>query len=194
MPDTLPVYVNRESLHSLEVPDRFETDDSFEILLINHGEPIHVHLHLDDALSELAALEAPNHHVDRESERAVRVTVHSHGSTFGKLKVVTSYGATTRYVDVDLVEPTETDEPVQVDESLSQPQPRDEQKGGDDTGNGADSGSRSLPLPLSLLALAAVAVVLALAVAAWVGETLAWLGAAVVVLAVGAGIGLSLSE
>lgn len=194
MPDTLPVYVNRESLHSLEVPDRFETDDSFEILLINHGEPIHVHLHLDDALSELASLEAPNHHVDRESERAVRATVHSDGSTFGKLKIVTSYGATTRYVDVDLQEPTASDEPVQVDESLSQPQPRDEQSVGDDAGDETDQPLRSLPLPLSLLALGVVAVLVALVVAAWVGETVAWVGAAVVVLAVGAGIGLSLSE
>ena len=192
MPDTLPVHVNRESLHSLEVPDRFETDGSFEVLLINHGEPIHVHLHLDDALSGLAALDAPNHHVDRESERAVRVTVHSRGSTFGRLKIATSYGATTRYVDVDLDEPTETDEPVQVDESLSRPQPRDEQTAGNESGKTTDTESTSLPLPI--LGLGAAAVVLAVGVAAWVGETVAWLGAVVVVLAVAAGIGLSLSE
>jgi hypothetical protein len=194
VPDTLPVYVNRESLHSLEVPDRFETDDSFEILLINHGEPIHVHLHLDDALSSIASLDAPNHHVDRESERAVRVTLHSPGSTFGTLKVVTSYGATTRYVDVDIEEPTENDEPVQVDESLSQPQPTGEQATTDDGGDTADGTSPPFPLPLPLVALGVVAMVLALGVAAWVGETVAWLGAVVVVLAVGAGIALALSE
>ncbi|QCD66707.1 MULTISPECIES: DUF7524 family protein [Halomicrobium] len=185
MPDTLPVHVNRASLHSLEVADRFETDDSFEILLINHGEPTHVHLHVDDALSELASIEAPNHHVERESERRVRVTVHSHGSTFGKLKIATSYGAETRYVDVDIDEPIETEEPVQVDESLSKPQPRSD---------GRDDATGVSAVPWPLLALGLVAVALALVVAAWVGGTAAWLGAFVVVAAVAVATALAVGE
>ena len=179
MPDTLPVHVNRTSLHSLEVPERFETDDSFDVRLVNHGEPIHVHLHLDDTLSNVASIDAPNHHVGRESERIVGVTVTEPAAVLGKLKVVTSYGAETRYVDIDLSEPTGPDTPVQVDESLSKPQPKPVQ---DDTSETTGGDERSLPV--AILGLGGVAVVLALAVAALVGGTLAWLVALVVLLSV----------
>jgi len=72
--DALVVHVNRDELHGLAVPDSFEAGESFDVVLVNHGESTHVHLHLDDALSEQAALEAPNHHVEGGSERRVRVT------------------------------------------------------------------------------------------------------------------------
>ncbi|MFC6757617.1 MULTISPECIES: DUF7524 family protein [Haloarcula] len=124
MSDALTVHVNRESLHSLSVPDSFEASDSFDVVLVNHGESTHVHLHLDDALSEQAAVEAPNHHVEGGGERAVRVRRTDDGRARGNLKVVTAYGATTRLVDVVLTEPVATDEPVEVDEELAKPQPR----------------------------------------------------------------------
>ncbi|WP_209309492.1 DUF7524 family protein [Haloarcula amylovorans] len=124
MPDSLPVHINRQELHGLEVPDTFETSDSFDVRLVNHGESTHVHLHLDDSLSKLAALEATNYHVDRDSERRVRVTLDGDGETRGNLKVVTAYGSTTRYVDVRITEPEPDDEPVQVDEDLAKPQPK----------------------------------------------------------------------
>lgn len=187
MPDTLPVHVNRTSLHSLEVPDHFETDDTFDVQLINHGEPIHVHLHLDDSLSNLASVDAPNHHVDRESQRAVRVTLNRRGETFGKLKVATSYGAETRYVDVDIVEPTEPDEPVQVDESLSKPQPKTES---DQSSMATEESTReplsaqASDLPIPVLALGGGAVVLAFGVAAVLGGVVPWIGAFVVLAAV----------
>ena len=191
MPDTLPVHVNRSSLHSLEVPERFETDGSFDVRLINHGEPLHVHLHLDDALSDLASIEASNHHVGRESQRVVRVRVHRPGSVFGKLKIVSSYGAETRYVDVDLEEPTETDEPVQVDESLSKPQPKSSDDSSDATRRGTSMAEeRNLPMPV--LGFGGFAVVLALGVAAVLGGTVAWVGALVVCLAVAAAVVLLL--
>jgi len=126
VPEPLPIHVNREGLHSLDVPASFETAESFDVRLINHGEATHVHLHLDDDLSTLAALEAPNHHVNRNSERRVRVTLTEDGETRGNLKVVTAYGATTRYVDVLVSEPDQTKDPVIVSEDLSKPQPREE--------------------------------------------------------------------
>ena len=45
--DTLAVHVNRGGLHELEVPDVFETTGTFDLRLINHGQSVHVHLHLD---------------------------------------------------------------------------------------------------------------------------------------------------
>jgi len=186
VPDTLPVHVNRTSLHSLEVPERFETDDSFDVRLVNHGEPIHVHLHLDDRLSDVAAIDAPNHHVGRESERRVGVTVTEPGSVLGKLKVVTSYGAETRYVDIDLSEPTAGEESVQVDESLSKPQPKSTDPTGDDGETGGGATAIADDLPLGVLALGGIAVVLALVVAAIVQGIVAWAVAAAVVLSVAA--------
>jgi len=105
--DALPVHINREAPQSLAVPDSFEASDSFDVRLVNHGGSCHVHIHLDDALSEQAAVDAPNHHVDGNGER-----------------LVTAYGATTRYVDLRFTEPVSTDEPVIVGEELSKPQPR----------------------------------------------------------------------
>ena len=124
MPDALTVHVNRGELHSLDVPDSFEASESFDVVLVNHGEATHVHLHLSDALSELATIEAPNHHVDRNGERRVGVTLTEEGAARGTLKVVTAYGATTHYVDVRITEPAEPEETVQVSEELGKPQPR----------------------------------------------------------------------
>ena len=126
MPESLPIHINRDGLHSLDVPASFETEESFDVRLINHGEATHVHLHLDDDLSKYAVLDAPNHHVDRESERRVRVTLTEEGGTRGNLKAVTAYGATTRYIEVLISEPDKTTEPVVVSEELGKPQPREE--------------------------------------------------------------------
>lgn len=126
MPDTLPVHVNRDDLHDVAVPNSFEVTGPFTIELTNHGEPLHVHLHLDDDLSGVARLEAGNHYVEAERTREVSVNVSPSGSVRGKLKVVAAYGATTRYVDVIVSEPEAAGESVQVDESLNRPPPKEE--------------------------------------------------------------------
>jgi len=129
--DTLAVHVNRGGLHELEVPDVFETTGTFDLRLINHGQSVHVHLHLDDALSEVATIDAGNHFVDGESERVVRVHVNGSAPVRGKLKVASAYGAETRYVDVTLVEPEDDgDDTVEIDESLSRPSSTEAEPGG----------------------------------------------------------------
>ncbi|WP_415381076.1 hypothetical protein [Halosimplex sp. TS25] len=157
--DSLPVHVNRGELHAVEVPDRFEADGSFDVAVINHGQSVHVHLHLDDDLSEIATIEASNHFVDGESQRAVRVNVHSAGEATGTLKIAAAYGAETRYVTVRITEPEETQQTVEVDESLSQPQPRepdsDRESGGIAT---VVDSPEVVVLVLGALALAAAAV------------------------------------
>lgn len=182
MPDTLPVHVNREELHGLEVPNEFETTDSFEIRLQNHGESVHVHLHLDDALSEVARLEANNHHVEADSTRSVTVDVVGSPPARGKLKVVTAYGATTRYVDVILEEPPEAADPVAVDESLSKPQPRERPT------QSTTASETALDVPLGpevlVLALGGLALLMAVVAALVIDNTVVLLGS----LAVLAGV------
>jgi len=124
VPEALTVHVNRGELHSLDPPDSFETSESFDVRLVNHGEATHVHLHLDDSLSQLAAIDAPNHHVDRQSERRVAVALTREGAARGNLKVVTAYGATTRYVEITVTEPEEPERKVAVSEELGKPQPK----------------------------------------------------------------------
>jgi hypothetical protein len=128
----LPVHISRDQLHSLEVPATFEADGSFDIRLINHAESLHVHLHLDDPLSEIAKLDAGNHYVEGETERRVRVEVDTDAlgerPTFGKIKVATAYGAETRWIDVELTEPDDTPNSIEIDESLSNPQPKEQSR------------------------------------------------------------------
>ncbi|AUG47660.1 hypothetical protein BVU17_09085 [Haloarcula taiwanensis] len=124
MPDSLPVHLNRTDIHSLEVPNEFDATGSFDVRLVNHGEALHVHLHLDDSLSSVASLDATNHHVRAETDRLVRVTVDGDGPVRGKLKVVTGYGAETRYIDIYIPEGGTENEPVIVDDELSKPQPK----------------------------------------------------------------------
>ncbi|MFC7028452.1 hypothetical protein ACFQH8_15500 [Halomicroarcula sp. GCM10025710] len=129
MTDALPVHVNRQALHDLEVPTAFEATGSFDVRLVNHGESLHVHLHIDDALSGVATLEASNHYVNAETERRVRIEVDDDADlpVRGSLKVVTGYGAQTRYIDVELQEPGPSEGPVLVDESLSKPRPKSDE-------------------------------------------------------------------
>jgi len=127
--DELAVHVSRDELHALEVPAAFETDGSFELRLINHAGSLHVHLHLDDTLSEVASIDAPNHHVESNSERVVRVDVLTDRldgeDLLGKLKVVSAYGAQTRWIDVTLSTPDAPNSTVEVGESLTTPPSRE---------------------------------------------------------------------
>lgn len=123
MTDTLAAQINRTGIHSLEVPDAFETDGSFDVELRNHGEPTHVHLNLDDTLSRVATIDATNHYVREQASRRVRVRVDDLPDTEvrGRLKVVTAYGQQTHYVNVVL--DGTGPEHVTVDPGLSSPQP-----------------------------------------------------------------------
>jgi hypothetical protein len=128
--DELAVHISRDELHAIEVPSVFETDGSFRVRLINHARSLHVHLHLSDGLSEVASIDAPNHHVESNSERVVRVDVVTDRldgeNLLGKLKIVSAYGAQTRWIDVRLSGLDVADGAVEVGESLTTPPSRDE--------------------------------------------------------------------
>lgn len=126
MPDTLVVDVNRQGLHTLEVDEYFEVDGPFTVELRNHGESTHAYLNLDDALSEVARIEATNHYVEADSRRRVTVDVRDPEAwpaeaVRGKLKVVIAHGQETRWVDVTL-DSAAGDATVEVDPDLSTPQ------------------------------------------------------------------------
>lgn len=183
--DTLAADVNRTGIQTLSVPDAFETDGSFTVELRNHGEATHVHLHLDDALSAVAELDAGNHYVEADATRPVRVSVRDGERTEtvrGKLKVVTAYGAETHWVDV-IVTPTKK-QPVDVDPELSKPQARERA----DKGSGLALDRSSLLAALPAVVLSVVAVVFALAAVLTPGGTdLVLASLAVVAAALAAG-------
>jgi hypothetical protein len=173
--DPLPVHVNRGELHDLDVPASYEAAGTFDVRLVNHGAPGHVHLHLDDQLSELARLEATNHYVDGETERFVRVAVRDGATGAGKLKVVSGHGAKTRYVDVDIVKPEEEASSVRVDDSLNQPQPTEPEPA--ETALGEES-------TLAVLGLAAIALTIAIGAALALQQTVVVIGALAVLVGV----------
>jgi hypothetical protein len=117
--ESLPVRLNHDRLHDIETRASFEASDSFAVLVHNGDAPVHVHLHLDDALSTVASIPANNHFVDADSTRQVGVEVEEGGSrpVEGQLKIVTGHGAETDYVSVTIAEP-EPEPAVTVDDSL----------------------------------------------------------------------------
>ena len=125
MTDTLGVAVNKNGLHTLEVQESFESDGPFVVELENHGEATHVHINLDDRLSEVARVGATNHYVEAGESRRIDIEVRDpeewpNDLVRGKLKVVVAHGQETHYVDV-VLDRTERSGPVEVDPELSRP-------------------------------------------------------------------------
>lgn len=174
---TLTVAINRDDVHAI-APEttRFETAGDFSVELDNGGQATHVHLHLDDELATVARIrDGNNHFVEAEKSVLVPVTVEDgRRPVTGRMKLVTGYGAETRYVEVSVIEEEEPDTGVRVDESLGvkrAPEPAP-------TSPGISVGT------VALVALALLALVLAGGVALLAGGPAVAVGAAVVLLAV----------
>ncbi len=176
MSGTLPIHINRDGIHHIDVAKSFAVDDSFDVSLENHGAPIHVHLHLDDDLSEVASLSATNHYIEDGETELIPISVH-HGPARGKMKVVTGYGAETSYVDIDIAEFDPSADEIPVDETLSKPKQRSPQPTTD-----TSELTRNLPL----VALGVLALVLVLGVGVLVDWGVALVGAVVVLVGIGA--------
>lgn len=179
MTDTLPVHFNRQERHSLEVPPSFETADSFVIAVTNHGEAGRIHVHLDDGLPEIASIDDTNFYVEANGTTEIPVSVHGTDHVFGKIKLVSGYGAVTRWVDVEVTEPDD-DESVEIDEDLAKPQPRDETQSGA-TGHTPLLGDSPI---LPVLSLGLVALLVAVGAAAFFKSTVVAVGALLVLGAV----------
>jgi hypothetical protein len=164
----LPVELNRGRLHAVEAPVEFTSDGSFYVDLSNHGEGVHVHLHLDDALSRVARLEESNVFVAGDTTSRVDVVVDQPSTAVtGRLKVSTGYGAETTSVDVTVEPFEEQTRQVAVDESLSKPKPKEPQR------SPVTRGLSSLPGPdaLPYLAFVLLAVVIAVGAVFFVGAS-----------------------
>jgi len=196
VPERLPVHVNRKQTHSLEVPASFEATDSFVIEVRNHGGAGRVHVHLDGDLATVASVDDNNYYVEANATREIPVSVHDHRDAFGKIKVVVGYGATTRWVDVQLSEPDPGG--VEVGEELTVSGGGTDADGVDVDANAAADGEPSggfladRPV-LPVVGLGVVAVVVAVGAAALVGSTAVTIGAGVVVLAVVAAVAFALT-
>lgn len=123
---TLDVELNGEAVHDIDAPDSFVTDGPFPVVLENTGRSTHVHLHFDDDLDPVTAVDEVNHFVADEGTRHVHVsTADVDERVRGKLKIVTGYGSNTSYVDVRIdPSPDTPEEPVAVDETFSAPPER----------------------------------------------------------------------
>lgn len=170
--DPLAVTLNRDGPHSIEVASpSFEATDSFDIVLDNRGEALHVHLHLDDDLADVASIATGNHYVQQGAIRRVRVTVEDGPRPVkGRLEVVTGYGAEREYIDVAIRSPEEVTPKVRVDESLSKPTPTVEREPVVDTDT------------LPVVALAAVALLLAIVILVQFNSIVVALGALIVIM------------
>jgi hypothetical protein len=169
VPASLPVELNRGRLHALEAPVEFATDGSFRVELSNHGEGVHVHLHLDDDLSTVARIDNGNVFVAGDTTTRVDVVVDGDPTNpvTGKLKVSTGYGAENTYVDVTVEPVEEQPRQVPVDESLSKPPQREPAEPFLARLLGALPGPNALPFVLFVL----LAVVIAIAAVVVVGAT-----------------------
>ncbi|AWB26384.1 DUF7524 family protein [Halococcoides cellulosivorans] len=125
MTETLPVQISRDGLHELSVPAEIRVTGAFDIGVTNHGESVHLHVHLEDALADVASVPATNHFLEADDRRSIPVEMAPPESTFrGKVKLVSAHGSCTRYVDVVVEPPEAAEQTVRVDESLAHPQER----------------------------------------------------------------------
>lgn len=182
MPESLAVHLNRDGPRSL-APEAtaLETDRSFVLEFVNHGGPLHVHLHPDEALGSVATPAETQVYVEEDATRSVEFAVApSAGPADGAVNLVTGYGAEESRVDVAITSERKDGGPdVAVDGALAEKQAV------------SDDGGVSPSELVVPVAVAAVVVVAAVGVALSVSDTAAL---AVGALGVFAGVGVALYE
>ncbi|WP_410765070.1 hypothetical protein [Haloferax sp. DFSO60] len=188
--ESLTVTLNEERPHDLSVTNSFSTTDTFAVVFENLGQPVHIHLNLDDTLSQVATLSSGNHYIEGDEEMAVEVFVTPvEESVHGRLKIVSGYGSETAYVDVT-IEPGPGSKPrVDIDDTLTQPGGIEPKPTGAERALASVSSIDTGVLPLVLLGIVALA--LAAGIASAFDSFAIMLGAGVVVFGVLVGIVLA---
>ena len=123
MPETLSVHLNREGPRELDVERAaFETDRSFVLEFVNHGQPLHVHLHPSESLDGVVTPAETQVYVEEGETRRVDVAVPRRSApTEGTLDVVTGYGAEEATVAVSVTSERKDGGPdVAVDDTLAE--------------------------------------------------------------------------
>jgi len=123
VPETLSVHLNREGPRELAV-DRaaFETDRSFVLEFVNHGQPLHVHVHPSESLDGVVTPAETQVYVEEGETRSVDVSVPRRlGPVEGTLDVVTGYGAEEATIAVSVTDERKDGGPdVAVDDTLAE--------------------------------------------------------------------------
>ncbi|MFB6112367.1 MAG: hypothetical protein ABEJ35_07520 [Halobacteriaceae archaeon] len=164
MSATLRVALNADGPNTLSGPTSAEVERDFSVVLENRGTDAHVHIRMNDPLSEVATITESNHFVEGGSELEIPITVEPGTSGGGILEVVTGYGATRHGIRVTVDAPENPE--VEIDESLSKPRPPDEPAPMSRTGQDSSA------LPLGLLGAGLVIVAVFLAAASDVGAVI----------------------
>lgn len=180
MSESLRVELNGDGLHTVVAPATFESDGPFAIVLDNVGAAVHVHVHLDDALSSVARLESGNHFVEGESAERVQIyaSVPDEPVT-GTLRIVTGYGAEEAHVRVTLDSESASKSEIAVDEEFARPPRREPDP------SPLEEFVESLPVPsqraVPFAGLVLVSLLVAAVVVATVESTALVLGVGVVI-------------
>lgn len=179
---SITVHVNRSAGGTIEVErPTLETDRSFELSVVNHGEPVHLHVKPSAELADTVSIQETNRFVDADERITVPVTVAGHtGPVTGRLDLATKFGANAASIEVTLTGGVGDDQRVEIDDRLTTP-PRDEPEDPTVLELAAD---RLTVETLGLAGLVALALLVGLATAVVVGGLVAFLGVAVVLAGV----------
>lgn len=164
MRERLPVHLNRAEPRDVATEAAaLETDRSFVLEFENHGDSLHVHVQLDEALDDVADPAASQVYVEEGETRNLEITVDpDHPDVEGELTLSTGYGKTETTIDVSLTDRRKDGGPtVAVDESLSEKREQ------------ADTASGPEGEDLREFALATVGVLVAAAIALLVSDSAA---------------------
>lgn len=97
--------LNEGGVHAIDAPDEARVRGPFHVVLHNAGGPVHVHLHLDDDLSEVARLHEANHYVEGGATSRIPIgIVPERAPASGRLKVVSGHGAETAEIELTLAD------------------------------------------------------------------------------------------
>lgn len=178
MSESITVHVNRSEHGAIDV-DRasIETDRTFDLAVINHGEPVHLHVNPTEAIADALSVEGTNRYVDAGESTRIPITVAGHvGPLTGNLELATRFGANAAAIEVTLTGGVGDAQRVDVDEQLATP-PRIEET---DEGPIALLADVVTVETLALLGLVAVALLAGFATTVVVNGPVAWFGPAVV--------------
>jgi hypothetical protein len=163
VPEALAVQVGRSGPSELEAPATFTAASSFAVRLVNHGRPIHVHLHPGATLAGVSSVEAGNYYLEREATVEIPVTVEETLAEpqSGPIEFVSGYGDATVQTEVTFEPPSAST--VTVGETLAEP-PQSSNRSSEGTFDNPAVPVGALGLVAAIIALLAVVFVQALAV------------------------------
>lgn len=95
------ISLNRNGLNSVEVEqDQLRVSTAGSMVIENHGKPTHVHLHLNDDLASIAAIEDTHWYVPAGESRSVELEAAEGAAGRGRIEIATGYGQQTTDLDV----------------------------------------------------------------------------------------------